>query len=106
MHAVVNHLPIKEEANWSELIAKFANAGDLGRVAYLDIGARFLAPDQTLPKDIMPDFLHPNEKGYQIWADAIIDKVKQMMTEDSGKPLPSFSPPSPVFKVAKIEPTD
>ena len=27
--------------------------------------------DGTLTKEIMPDALHPNEKGYQIWADAI-----------------------------------
>lgn len=87
----------------NKLIAKFATFAELGRVAYLDIGFKFLAADQTLPKDIMPDFLHPNEKGYQIWADAIIDKVKQMMQGDSGKPLPSFSPPSAVAKIARIE---
>ncbi len=89
----------------NKLIAKFPVMVELGRVAYLDIGAKFLAADGTLPKDIMPDFLHPNEKGYQIWADAIIDKVKQMLQEESGKPLPSFSPPSAVFKVQKIEET-
>jgi lysophospholipase L1-like esterase len=87
----------------NKLIAKFATFAELGRVAYLDIGAKFLTADQTLPKDIMPDSLHPNEKGYQIWADAILDKVKQMMQGDPGKPLPSFSPPSPVAKVARIE---
>ena len=89
----------------NKLIAKFVTFAETRRVAFLDIGAKFLAPDQTLPKDIMPDFLHPNEKGYQIWADAIIDKVKQMLQEDSGKPLPAFSPPSPVAKVARIEET-
>jgi lysophospholipase L1-like esterase len=89
----------------NKLIAKFAGALELGKVAYLDIGAKFLAADGTLPKDIMPDFLHPNEKGYQIWADAIIDKVKQMLLEESGKPLPSFSPPSSVAKIARIEET-
>ena len=87
----------------NKLIAKFAATVDMGRIAYLDIGAKFLAPDQTLPKDVMPDSLHPNEKGYQIWADAIVDKVKQMLLEESGKPLPGFSPPSAVFKVARIE---
>jgi lysophospholipase L1-like esterase len=84
-------------------IAKFQGMLELGRVYYLDIGAKFLTADGTLSKDIMPDLLHPNEKGYQIWADAIIDKVKQLMGEDSGKPLPSFSPPSSVVKVAKLE---
>ncbi len=39
-------------------------------VKYLDIGAKFLEADGTLPKSIMPDALHPNEKGYEIWAEA------------------------------------
>ena len=90
-----------EEVN--TLIAKFVTFSETRRVAFLDIGAKFLTADGTLPKDIMPDFLHPNEKGYQIWADAIIDKVKQMLQEDSGKPLPSFSPPAPVVRVARVE---
>ncbi len=89
----------------NKLIAKFATFADTRRVAYVDIGAKFLAADGTLPKDIMPDFLHPNEKGYQIWADAIVDKVKQLLQDVSGKPVPSFSPPSPVAKVARIEET-
>jgi len=41
------------------------------RVTFLDIGSKFLQPDGTLTKEIMPDFLHPSAKGYQIWADAI-----------------------------------
>jgi len=89
----------------NKLISKFATFAETRRVAYLDIGAKFLAADGTLPKDIMPDFLHPNEKGYQIWADAIADKVKQLLQDVSGKPLPSFSPPSAVAKVARIEET-
>jgi lysophospholipase L1-like esterase len=48
-----------------------------GRVTYLDIGAKFLQPDGTLTKEIMPDFLHPSAKGYQIWADAIQAVVDQ-----------------------------
>jgi len=27
----------------------------------------------------MPDLLHPNEKGYQIWTDAIEAKVKELL---------------------------
>ena len=36
-------------------------------------------PDGTLSKEIMPDFLHPNEAGYQIWADAITPKLTELM---------------------------
>lgn len=48
-------------------------------VKYMDIGDKFLDEKKDLPKDIMPDFLHPNAKGYQIWADAILPTVKDMM---------------------------
>ena len=48
-------------------------------VKYLDIGDKFLAPDGTLTKDVMPDALHPNAKGYQIWADAIQPTLDEMM---------------------------
>jgi lysophospholipase L1-like esterase len=58
----------------NDIISKF---GDGTKVIYIDFGNKFLTPDGTLTKDIMPDFLHPSPKGYQIWADAIqptIDK--------------------------------
>jgi lysophospholipase L1-like esterase len=29
--------------------------------------------------EIMPDFLHLSEKGYQIWADAISSKLAELM---------------------------
>lgn len=48
-------------------------------VFYMDIGQKFLAPDGTLPADIMPDKLHPNAKGYEIWAEAVKDKVAELM---------------------------
>jgi lysophospholipase L1-like esterase len=48
-------------------------------VKYLDIGDKFLTEDKTLTKEIMPDALHPNEKGYQIWADAIQPTLDEMM---------------------------
>jgi len=40
-------------------------------VTYLDIGKQFLAPDGSLPATLMPDGTHPNNDGYQIWANAL-----------------------------------
>ena len=40
-------------------------------ITLLNIGPKMLEADGTLPKEIAPDFCHPTEKGYQIWADAI-----------------------------------
>lgn len=58
----------------NEVISKL---GDGKRVIYIDFGNKFLEPDGTLSAEVMPDYLHPSEKGYRIWADAIqpvIDK--------------------------------
>jgi lysophospholipase L1-like esterase/ketosteroid isomerase-like protein len=54
-----------------EINNAIARLHDGKRIFFLDIGAKFLEPDGALPKDIMPDFLHPNTKGYEIWAEAI-----------------------------------
>ena len=53
--------------------------GDQEMVTYLDIGSSFLNSDGVLPKDIMPDLLHPNERGYQIWAEAIEGTLSQLL---------------------------
>jgi lysophospholipase L1-like esterase len=52
-------------------------------VTYLDINERFLLPDGTLSKEIMPDLLHPKQKGYAIWAEAIEPSLRELLAEDS-----------------------
>ena len=56
-----------------------AKLDDGNKVKFLDIGSKFLEADATLPKSIMPDLLHPNERGYQIWADAMNPTLDEMM---------------------------
>ena len=56
-----------------------AKLDDGKRVFFLDIGAKFLEPDGTLTKEVMPDLLHLSSKGYQIWADAIAPSLAQLM---------------------------
>ena len=58
----------------NQIISHYA---DGKKVIYLDFGDRFLQPDGSISKDIMPDFLHPSPKGYQIWADAIQPVIDQ-----------------------------
>lgn len=59
----------------NEQVAKLA---DGEHVQYFDMGPKFLNEDGTLPKEIMPDLLHPNEKGYAIWAEAIEAKLCEL----------------------------
>jgi lysophospholipase L1-like esterase len=63
----------------NEIISKLA---DEQSIFYLDISPRLLAADGTLSKDIMPDLLHPNAKGYEIWAEAIEPMVAKLMGEN------------------------
>jgi len=57
-----------------------AKLDDEGKsVKFLDIGEKFLQPDGSILKEIMPDFLHLSEKGYQIWADAIKEPLAELL---------------------------
>lgn len=62
-----------------EINAILSTFADGSRVHYMDIGDKFLAADGTLPADVMPDGLHPNEQGYRIWAEAMAPKVKELL---------------------------
>ncbi len=62
----------------NQLIAKLA---DGKMVFFLDINQKFLEEDGTLSEEIMPDLLHPNASGYEIWAKAIKRKVKKLIAE-------------------------
>ena len=68
----------EKNARASKLASEVAD----GKMVYfLDIGEKFLQPDGSLSKEIMPDFLHLTPKGYQIWAEAIEPKVTELMEE-------------------------
>jgi len=49
------------------------------RVFWFDINSKFLGADgATMSREIMPDMLHPGEKGYVIWAEAVKDKLVEL----------------------------
>ena len=67
--------PRGEKAN-DTLRAKNEKANEIIRgladgetVIWRDINAKFLEPDGSMTREMMPDFLHPTPKGYRIWAD-------------------------------------
>jgi lysophospholipase L1-like esterase len=51
--------------------------GDGQRVTYIDIGAQMIGDGGIISTNMMPDFVHPTAKGYQIWADAIQPVIDQ-----------------------------
>lgn len=58
------------------IIAGFA---DNKKVFFLDIGPAFLDANGVLSKSVMPDLLHPNERGYEIWAKAMAPKLQALL---------------------------
>ena len=58
---------------------ELAKLDDGKKVRYLDLGPKFLGADGKIPMDVMPDQLHPNAKGYQIWADAMQPLLAEML---------------------------
>ncbi len=59
----------------NELISKFAG----GSVEYMDISAKYLQADGSISKEDMHDSLHLAPKGFDIWAEAIAGKVKEIV---------------------------
>jgi beta-glucosidase len=65
---------INERVN--KLIARFADGRS---VHFLDINAALLNADGTLSKDVMPDLLHPNARGYAIWQQAMEPTLQKLL---------------------------
>ncbi len=74
----------------NERISKLADAE---RVHFLDISDKFLDEKGILTKEVMPDALHPKEKGYEIWAEAIEPTLIKLgakpLKKSEKKPAPS-----------------
>jgi lysophospholipase L1-like esterase len=59
---------------------ELAKVSDGGHVLYVDIGEKFLDASGNLPESIMPDYLHPDPQGYEVWAEAIEPIIKKILT--------------------------
>jgi beta-glucosidase len=54
---------------------------DNQHIFFLDLSRRFLDDRGRLSQDLMPDYLHPNERGYQVWADGMEPMIRQLLGE-------------------------
>ena len=66
-------------AKITEINKIIAALHDNRHVFFMDIGPKFLAEDGSIPRDIMSDGLHPTNKGYEIWAEAVHDMLVSLM---------------------------
>ena len=62
----------------NKLISSYA---DKENVFFLNINRHMLDKNGVLSTDIMPDLLHPNEKGYAIWAEKMEPTLKRLLAK-------------------------
>jgi beta-glucosidase len=54
---------------------------DNQQIFFLDLSPLFLDNQGRLSQHLMPDYLHPNKLGYQVWADGMEDMLKRLLGE-------------------------
>ena len=50
-----------------------------GGITYMSINDGFLNDDGTAKAELLPDFCHPSDKGYQVWAESIEPVVEKYL---------------------------
>ena len=73
-------------------IATFA---DGRHIIWCDFSDKFLDAQGRLSRELFPDLLHPNARGYEIWASAVIPLIDRALSAADGEILPSVWPSSP-----------
>ena len=70
--------PLRDKvAEVNRIISKL---DDQRHVFYMDIGSKFLDEKGVfLPDSFRTDNLHPQPKGYEIWGEAVKDKLAELM---------------------------
>lgn len=64
-----------------EVNRRLAAFDDGDHTRFLDLTGRFLDERGELSRDVMPDYLHLSENGYQIWAEAILPTLKEWVDQ-------------------------
>lgn len=74
--------PDAQRAKCAKASALASRIADNQSIFYLDLTDKFLEPDGTISPEIMPDYLHPNEEGYRIWAEAMEPVLVKLLGEE------------------------
>ena len=56
----------------NQKLPEFAEKYD---AVFIDISKGLLNADGTFSRDMARDFLHPSEKGYEVWSNALLEKI-------------------------------
>lgn len=70
--------PLRKKLNEATELAARKLSSDPS-VIFQPLQERFLAADGTLSPELMPDYFHPSEKGYRVWANAVVPKIRSIL---------------------------
>lgn len=70
--------PIREKVRRTNALIRPLHDGQ--QVFYLDVGHVFVEPDGNILKEKLQDTLHPSEKGYALWAEAMDPYLSDLLT--------------------------
>ena len=73
-------------------IATFADGKS---VIWCDFSDKFLDAQGRLSRELFPDLLHPNARGYEIWASAVVPLIDKILSCGEDEVIPSVWPSSP-----------
>ncbi len=59
--------------------AQYEKLADNTNIFFLDFGSSFLEPDGSISKDMMFDYVHCTPKGYAIYTEKLLPKVKEIL---------------------------
>jgi beta-glucosidase len=68
-------------AQLAEVNVALARLDDGKHIRFLDLGASFLERDGMISRAVMPDLLHPSERGYEIWAKAMEGTMAELLAK-------------------------
>lgn len=71
--------PNESRRKLAESNQRLSAIADGSHVFFMDIGTSLMNPDQSISPEIMPDYLHLSERGYEIWAEAIEPTLRQWL---------------------------
>jgi beta-glucosidase len=70
--------PSRTRKHISYINANFPKLADNKTVWFIDVGDKFLDQKGNLPADLMPDYLHPSSKGYEVLFEQIKPLVEKL----------------------------
>ena len=73
--------PDKTREKVAQTNALLAALDGKDNVTFLDVSAKLVEADGSISKEVMGDFLHPTQKGYEIIAEAIEPTLKKLLGE-------------------------